>query len=106
MKLKQAGVFMANYKELLNQREALEKQIEAARRAELGEAIASVKNIIQEFGLTEADIFTGGKQAARKSSGPVAPKYRDPATGQTWTGRGKPPKWIAEKDRQQFAIAQ
>ena len=22
-------------------------------------------------------------------------KYRDPKTGKTWTGRGKPPGWIA-----------
>jgi DNA-binding protein H-NS len=25
----------------------------------------------------------------------VAPKYRDPATGITWTGRGKQPKWLS-----------
>lgn len=24
----------------------------------------------------------------------VAPKYRDSATGTTWTGRGKKPKWV------------
>jgi DNA-binding protein H-NS len=41
-----------------------------------------------------------GKKAARKSAGTdkrrvVAPKYRDSATGTTWTGRGKQPKWLA-----------
>jgi DNA-binding protein H-NS len=25
----------------------------------------------------------------------VAPKYRDPETGQTWTGRGVMPRWLA-----------
>ena len=35
----------------------------------------------------------------------VAAKYRDPVTGQTWTGRGKAPKWIDGKDRNQFVIA-
>jgi DNA-binding protein H-NS len=25
----------------------------------------------------------------------VAPKYRDSATGTTWTGRGRQPKWLA-----------
>ena len=40
------------------------------------------------------------KKAGRKSSGAdkrsvVAPKYRDSATGTTWTGRGKQPKWLA-----------
>lgn len=93
-----------SYKALIQQREALEKQIEAARKAEVGEAIASIRELVKEFGLTEADIFGSVKKGTRKSSGPVAPKYRDPATGQTWTGRGKPPKWIADKERSQFAI--
>jgi DNA-binding protein H-NS len=26
----------------------------------------------------------------------VAPKYRDPASGKTWTGRGLKPKWVTE----------
>ena len=26
----------------------------------------------------------------------VAPKYRDPITGATWTGRGKQPKWLSQ----------
>lgn len=95
---------MTNYKELLNQREALERQIEAARKAESSEAIAKAKELIRDFGLTESDLFGAEKRRARKTTGPVAPKYRDPATGQTWTGRGKPPKWIADKDRDQFAI--
>ena len=33
---------------------------------------------------------------ARKPLGKVAPKYRNPAnTGETWTGRGKQPHWLA-----------
>jgi len=32
----------------------------------------------------------------RKSSGKVAPKYRNPANStETWTGRGKQPRWLA-----------
>lgn len=41
-----------------------------------------------------------GRRTGRKSAGSdkrsvVAPKYRDAATGATWTGRGKQPKWLA-----------
>ena len=39
-------------------------------------------------------------QAVKK----VAPKYRDPATGKTWTGRGRAPTWLDGKDRAQFLI--
>ncbi|CAG9269817.1 H-NS histone family protein [Paraburkholderia caribensis] len=38
--------------------------------------------------------------------GPQAPKYRDPATGATWSGRGRAPAWLAGvKDRMAFLIA-
>ena len=34
----------------------------------------------------------------RKASGSkVAPKFRHPATGATWTGRGLKPRWLAEE---------
>lgn len=95
---------MPSYKELLAQRDALEQKIKDARTSELSEAISQARGLIAEFGLQESDVFS--KKAARvgKSTGSVAPKYRDPSTGATWTGRGKPPLWIAGKERDQFAI--
>ena len=97
------------YKELLIQREALEQAIASARQQELSEAIRNARELVAEFGLTVQDIFPAGrgasKSSAKSSSGKVAPKYRDPATGQTWTGRGKAPKWIGDKDRKPFLIA-
>lgn len=37
--------------------------------------------------------------------GPQAPKYRDPETGATWSGRGRAPAWLADvKDRTTFLI--
>lgn len=95
---------MTSYKELLKQREDLEKQIGEARRKELSGAIAQVRALVEEFGLTAQDIFTTGRARSSTSGTKVAPKYRDPATGQTWTGRGKAPKWIQDQDRSQFAI--
>lgn len=94
---------MTTVAQLLAQKAALEAQIDAARKAENADAIAKVKALIAEHGLTLQDIF-GGAKRGRKASGSVAAKYRDPATGATWTGRGKAPKWIDGKDRAQFAI--
>ncbi len=95
-----------SYKELLAQREALEAQIAEARKAELSDAVKRVREIVAEFGLTPSDVFTGraAGQRAPRAGGTVAPKYRDPATGATWTGRGKAPRWIQGQDREKFAI--
>ena len=100
---------MTSYKELLKQREALEQQISEARRRELSDAVAQVRSLVAEFGLTPQDVFPAGKGAGKTGRSSmagtkVAPKYRNPATGETWTGRGKAPKWIQNQDRAQFAI--
>ena len=97
-----------SYKDLLQQREALEKAIANAREREVSDAVSKVRALVAEYGLTPHDVFPSGrssKAAGSKTTAKVAPKYRDPATGQTWTGRGKAPKWIDGKDRAAFAIA-
>lgn len=95
---------MASYKELLAQQQALTVQIEEARKRELADAIARVRAEVAEYGLTAQDIFSSRGSGKRTTGAKVAPKYRNPQTGQTWTGRGKAPKWIEGKDRSQFAI--
>ena len=91
---------MTTYQDLLQQKAALEAQIAQAQAERKAEGIAAARALIQEHGLTAADVFPTAK--AKGSVG--APKYRDPATGATWTGRGKPPNWINGKDRTPFQI--
>ncbi len=102
---------MSSYKELLAQREKLEKQIEEAKAREYAEVLNEIKQKMADYGISLAELGGGrGKQAksgrgARTGNGSVvAPKYRDPQSGNTWSGRGKPPKWIAGQDRDQFLI--
>lgn len=94
---------MATYQELLAQKEALEKQIIEAKAREKSEGIAKAKVIIEQYGLSASDLFSR-KSGSTGSRGKVAAKYRNPATGETWTGRGKAPKWIDGKDRSKFSI--
>lgn len=94
---------MKTYKELQAEIKELQAKAEKARQAELAQAIAEIKAKIQEYGITEVDLFSPGKRA-RKGRAVVEPKYRNPQTGETWTGRGKPPKWIAGKDKAEYLI--
>lgn len=94
-----------SYKDLLKQREALELQITQARQSELADAIAQARSIVAEYSLSPQDVFPVGRtRTGGGSTAKVAPKYRNPLTGETWTGRGKPPKWIQNEDRQKFLI--
>lgn len=83
---------MSTYQDLLAQRAELERKIEEARKKELADAIGQIRALMQQYGITVADL--GGKSKATRSTGKVAPKYRDAATGATWTGRGRKPRWV------------
>jgi DNA-binding protein H-NS len=58
--------------------------------------------------LTNGDKIGNGRKSMRASSGngrglkgrKVAPKYRDPKTGETWSGRGAPARWLAAYEKQ------
>lgn len=95
---------MSEYLELIAQRDHLERKILEARQSEIKQAVAQVRTIVNQFNLSVEDVFGAGKVRAPRVGAKVEPKYRDPETGATWTGRGKAPKWIEGKDRNQFVI--
>ena len=106
---------MKTYKAVRSQIAKLERQAESLRKNELKTVIAQIRKTVSDYGLTAADLGLGNKAAKpgrkpgkgkRRGSASVGvPKYRDPATQQTWTGRGRPPAWIAAaKNRDDYLI--
>lgn len=86
---------MSNLDALLAQKAELERQIDAARKQGRSDAVARVKALMAEHGLTLSDL--SGKTTPRgpkPGGGKVAPKFRNEATGETWSGRGLQPKWL------------
>jgi len=86
---------MSTYKELKAQAEALLKQAEAARRAEIASVVADIQARMKEYGISLNDLKGGATKTQARAA--VAAKYRNPATGQSWSGRGRAPRWLAEE---------
>jgi DNA-binding protein H-NS len=98
---------MATYSELISQISELKKQAEKQRKEEYSVVLRSIKKQIQDYGITADELgFAPGSIASsttkpsstykkhKKSSGKkVAPKYQD-TSGNTWSGRGKRPRWV------------
>ncbi|MDB5824586.1 MAG: histone [Herminiimonas sp.] len=96
---------MTTYIELQAQIKALQQKAEQLRKDEMPATIAAIIGKMQEHGITIADLRGAGRvKAVRKMGTPVAPKYRDPTTNKTWSGRGKEPKWLVGRDRKKFLI--
>ncbi len=90
---------MKSLKSLLAEQEALDAEIARQKKRAAAEALAQIHSLIEEFGFTAQQVFPW-RPAVKK----VTAKYMNPQTGATWTGRGKPPAWIAGKDREQFLV--
>jgi DNA-binding protein H-NS len=105
---------MSSYAQMIAQIEELKKQAEKTRKEEFSSVVKAIKKQIADYGITAEDLGLAGAapkagrkgkaaagkpsrkpRAKRSTAGTkVAPKYRDEA-GNTWTGRGKQPKWVA-----------
>ena len=114
---------MATLEQIQARMRKLQAQAETLLAKKTQAAVDQIRDIMLKHGLTTADIETKakGKRAAKSMSAgaaagktkvaaagksTVAPKYLDPKTGATWTGRGRAPMWIAAaKDRAKFLIA-
>ena len=84
---------MATLQELMAQRAALDQQITETKDRERGDAIAKVRALMNEYGLSPADLSMRSTRGPKPAS-KVAAKYRNQATGETWSGRGLQPKWL------------
>lgn len=107
--------------QLLAQQEEIARQIEQLKNKARNDGLEQIKNIMVQSGLTPRDLMSAfgsqglGKQrksaveaasgSAGKSSGTtpqkaftkVAQQYRDPETGDGWSGRGLQPRWLKAK---------
>jgi DNA-binding protein H-NS len=81
------------------------------KNEELANAKASfldeVKARAATLGMSIADLV--GLGGGQKAAGPTGVKYRNPKTGETWSGRGRPARWITELEakgqkREKFAV--
>ena len=99
---------MARTKRTLNEinREIAKLQAEAdqIRDAERAEVVAKIKEAVDFYGITAADIgFSASSARARKAKRSVRSKavaatrvkYKDD-TGRTWSGHGRKPQWFID----------
>jgi DNA-binding protein H-NS len=120
---------MGNLIDIQSQIEKLQKQAADIRSREFSSTVQEILGKMQAFGITLKDLSAGLKKApktrgrpagkakakvagtrraAKKSTGAVAPKYQGP-NGETWSGRGLMPRWMATlvaegKSKDDFAI--
>lgn len=95
---------MTSYAEYVEQIAKLQSLAQAARKDELSGAIQKIKDLMQLHGITVEDLTTGGRAKPAKPKGTVAAQFNNPETGETWTGRGRAPRWLDGKDKEQFRI--
>ncbi len=95
---------MATYRQLTAQLEKLKQKIDKEREKAVTDAIAEIRAKIEEFDITPEELgFRPAATVATKPRRPLPPKYLNPKTGETWSGRGRAPTWLG-KNRARFLI--
>ncbi len=83
------------YAELLAQKQEIEIKLAQAREREIAQAAIEINERMRSLGMTIADL---GNPVVTAPAEPqirrVPPKYKDPATGAVWAGRGHTPAWF------------
>lgn len=97
------------YQALQAQIKRLQDKAESVRLKQRQPVIATILRSMHDYSITLDELKAamakgtpmGKKSAGRaasktaaKTARQVAPKYRHPESGDTWTGRGKPPRWL------------
>ena len=99
--------------------ELLQRQADLLRAKHKKPVIGAIIEAMTHYGISHEELRANAPQKLekpRRKSGPnakldrrngatrkvrrVAPKYRNPKTGETWSGRGSPARWLAEAERQ------
>lgn len=80
-------------KELVSLRKNVEKAISSLADRERKRALKALEVAAAEHGFSLSELT--GKAAVRKSFGKSPARFRNPDdAGQTWTGKGRRPRWI------------
>jgi DNA-binding protein H-NS len=96
---------MSKLIDIQTQIEKLQKQATEIKVKEFHSAVQEILVKMQAFGITVKDlqvsklsktnkVIHGKIKSPKVSKKPVAAKYRGP-NGETWSGRGLTPKWLA-----------
>ena len=86
---------------LLAQKVELDMQIAKAKAEEKAAVLAHIRSAMEQYEITAEELTAAPKRGRKPGSTdtverkPVAPKYHN-ELGETWTGRGKQPKWVVE----------
>ncbi|AOI67572.1 H-NS histone [Burkholderia territorii] len=94
---------MKSYSELLEQLERLRKEIDIAREHEARRIAQRVLELLEESGVDVRQLSTRSAQELRRGVRPK-PKYWNPDTGATWSGRGRRPRWLVGDNLDRFLI--
>ncbi|ATF34196.1 MULTISPECIES: H-NS histone family protein [Burkholderia] len=97
---------MTTYEELKAQLDALNREAEAAKQREISKVLLDIREAVLRYEIRPEQIFPTWTRlrSPDKRRGPLPPKYRNPMTGETWSGRGRVPKWMVNKPREEFRL--
>ena len=95
--------------QIRQQIQMLEREAESVKTKEVAGVIGRIREAIEFYGLSAADLFGTKPKKAVRAKGtargsaekvaknkPALARYKDPNSNKTWTGHGKRPSWFVD----------
>lgn len=95
MKINLKSLSLAELKDL---RDEIDIETELRAKEERQKLVQEFRDKAKALGISLEELLAGQKGKGKvRAAGKVAAKYANPADpSQTWTGRGKQPRWVGE----------
>lgn len=90
--------------ELKNLAAAIPAEIAKREKEEKQKALKDLAALAAERGFSLDELVSGTSAPVKKQRAPVEIKYRNNETGETWSGRGRQPKWLEGKNKDDYKV--
>lgn len=97
--------YLSRKEKIESEIEKLKEEARALQARHRAPALDAILKAMREYDIEPEEVASAWRSATQpsrrtRSHQPVPPKYRDPDTGQTWSGRGRTPRWLAAAEAQ------
>jgi DNA-binding protein H-NS len=94
--MRNINVDKMSLKELVDLEARVKNAIAVAKERERGELKKRIESMAKDSGFSVDELFVRGRSTTKGRT--VAPKYINPEnSSETWSGRGRKPKWLVAK---------
>lgn len=92
------------YERLMEEKRRVEERINSIKSARRNEIVSYIVKLMLDLEIHIRELEEKMKCQEKRGRRSARPRFYDPVTGSTWSGRGKKPRWMKDRNPDDFLI--